>query len=244
MAMNAPDPGEWPHRDRDARGAALVIGTGGIGSALVTALEAEGRSPVIGLGRHSDPPLDLLREESIAAAASWVASQGLDLSLVILATGFLHDSRYGPERSQKQLDAKHMAQAFALNAIGPALVMKHMLPLLRRDGRAIFAALSARVGSIGDNRLGGWHSYRASKAALNQFVRTAAVELRRTHPEALCVALHPGTVATRLSAPYAKTGLEVQPPALAARRILDVLGGLGVPQSGGFFDHLGKPVAW
>jgi NAD(P)-dependent dehydrogenase (short-subunit alcohol dehydrogenase family) len=122
--------------------------------------------------------------------------------------------------------------------------MKHLLPLLRRDGRAVFAALSARVGSIGDNRLGGWWSYRASKAALNQMVRTAAIELRRANRQAVCVAIHPGTVATRLSAPFVKSGLEVQTPDVAARRILDVLAGLDAAQTGGFFDHLGVAVDW
>ncbi len=226
-------------------GAALVIGaSGGIGAALVAALREEGRHPVIGLSRGSDPPIDLLREESIAAAAAWIAGQGLDLSLVVVATGFLHDDRFTPERSWRHLDPEHMAQAFAVNAIGPALVLKHVLPQLRRDRRAVFAALSARVGSITDNRLGGWWSYRASKAALNQIIRTAAIELRRVNPHAICVAIHPGTVESGLSTPFAKAGLEVQPPAIAARRILDVLAGLTAEQSGHFHDHLGQPVAW
>lgn len=226
-------------------GAALVIGaSGGIGAALVAALREEGRHPVIGLSRGSDPPIDLLREESIAAAAAWIAGQGLDLSLVVVATGFLHDDHFTPERSWRHLDPEHMAQAFAVNAIGPALVLKHVLPLLRRDRRAVFAALSARVGSITDNRLGGWWSYRASKAALNQIIRTAAIELRRVNPHAICVAIHPGTVESGLSTPFAKAGLEVQPAAVAARRILDVLAGLTAEQSGQFYDHLGQPVAW
>ena len=226
-------------------GAALVIGaSGGIGAALVAALREEGRHPVIGLSRGSDPPIDLLQEESIAAAAAWIAGQGLDLSLVVVATGFLHDDRFTPERSWRHLDPEHMAQSFAVNAIGPALVLKHVLPLLRRDRRAVFAALSARVGSITDNRLGGWWSYRASKAALNQIIRTAAIELRRMNPHAICVAIHPGTVESGLSTPFAKAGLEVQPPAVAARRILDVLAGLTAEQSGQFHDHLGQPVAW
>jgi NAD(P)-dependent dehydrogenase (short-subunit alcohol dehydrogenase family) len=226
-------------------GAALVIGaSGGIGAALMAALREEGHHPVIGLSRGSDPPIDLLREESIAAAAAWIAGQGLDLSLVVVATGFLHDDRFTPERSWRHLDPEHMAQAFAVNAIGPALVLKHVLPLLRRDRRAVFAALSARVGSITDNRLGGWWSYRASKAALNQIIRTAAIELRRVNPHAICVAIHPGTVESGLSTPFAKAGLEVQPPAVAARRILDVLAGLTAEQSGQFHDHLGQPVAW
>ena len=124
-----------------------------------------------------------------------------------------------------------------IDATGPALLMKHFLPLLSREGPAVFATLSARVGSISDNRLGGWHAYRAAKAALNQLMRTAAIELARTRPLAVCVALHPGTVDTGLSAPFAKTGLDVQTPAQAAARLLEVIAGLAPGQTGGFFDH-------
>ena len=135
-------------------------------------------------------------------------------------------------------------RSFALNAIGPAMIMKHVLPLLPRSGKAVFATLSARVGSIGDNRLGGWYSYRASKAALNQLVRTAAVELARRSPEALCIALHPGTVATSLSAPFSAAGLEVHTPAAAARHLLAVVDKLTPEANGGFFDWRGQPVPW
>ena len=124
-----------------------------------------------------------------------------------------------------------------MNAIGPALMMKHFLPQLSRSGKSVFATLSAKVGSIGDNRLGGWYSYRASKAALNQLVRTAAIELSRSRPEAICVALHPGTVATPLSAPFAKAGLDVQTPTEAATAILSSIDGLTPLQTGGFFDN-------
>ena len=122
--------------------------------------------------------------------------------------------------------------------------MKHFLPLLPKQGKAVFATLSAKVGSIGDNRLGGWYSYRASKAALNQLVHTAAIELHRSQPEAICVALHPGTVATGLSAPFAKTGLDVLSPAAAATRLLAVLDGLVATDSGGFFNHDGNTLPW
>jgi NAD(P)-dependent dehydrogenase (short-subunit alcohol dehydrogenase family) len=121
-----------------------------------------------------------------------------------------------------QVDAGNLARTFALNAIRPALTMKHVLPLLRRSGNAVFATLSARVGSIGDNRLGGWYSYRASKAALNQLVRTAAVELAHRSPEGICIALHPGTVATALSAPFSAIELDVHTPAEASRQLLAV----------------------
>ena len=129
-------------------------------------------------------------------------------------------------------------------AIGPALLMKYFCPLLPREGRAVFATLSARVGSISDNRLGGWYSYRASKAALNQLVRTAAVELRRHNRDGLCVALHPGTVDTALSAPFAKSGLDARPPDVAAREVLAVLDGLDAAATGGFFDHRGASIDW
>jgi hypothetical protein len=173
-----------------------------------------------------------------------VEALGADVRLVIDASGILHGDGLSPEKSWRDLDATQMARAFAVNAIGPALLMKHFLPLLPRQGRSVFATLSARVGSIGDNRLGGWYSYRASKAALNQFVRTAAIELGRRQPAAFCVALHPGTVATSLSSPFVKAGLDVQTPEQAAGRLLDVIDRLPPGSSGGFFDHRGDPVPW
>ncbi|MFO7483035.1 SDR family oxidoreductase, partial [Oceanibaculum nanhaiense] len=133
---------------------------------------------------------------------------------------------------------------FALNAIGPALLMKHFLPILPRDRRAVFATLSAKVGSIGDNRLGGWYGYRASKAALNQLVRTAAIELARTHRQALCVAVHPGTVDTQLSAPFAKEGLALQTPQAAAAAIVAMIDALPGDANGGFFDRSGERLPW
>ena len=156
----------------------------------------------------------------------------------------MHGADFLPEKSWKQIDPLQMAQSFAINAIGPALLMKHFLPLLARQDKAVFATLSAKVGSIGDNHLGGWYSYRASKAALNQLVHTAAIELRRTRPQALCVALHPGTVESALSSPFAKTGLTVQMPMDAARRLLRVVGRLTINNSGGFFNQDGGILSW
>jgi NAD(P)-dependent dehydrogenase (short-subunit alcohol dehydrogenase family) len=193
------------------------------------------------LGRGTVPRLDLLNEASIAGAAG---SCGAGLTLVIDATGFLHDAEFRPEKSLREVDPVHLARSFALNATGPALLMKHFLPLLARDERAVFATLSARVGSISDNRLGGWYAYRASKAALNQLVRTAAIELARTRPLALCVALHPGTVDTGLSGPFAKAGLDVVRPAAAAARLLRVIAGLDVGRTGTLVDQDGVTVAF
>jgi NAD(P)-dependent dehydrogenase (short-subunit alcohol dehydrogenase family) len=226
-------------------GVAVVFGAhGGIGAALVGAIRATDRfEHVVAFGRSTSPSIDLLDEASLERAAAFAADKG-ELRLVIDATGFLHDDAQGPEKSWRQLDPVGLARAFALNAIGPALIMKHVLPRLPRSGKAVFATLSARVGSIGDNRLGGWYAYRASKAALNQLVRTAAVELARRSPDALCLALHPGTVATHLSAPFAATGLEVHQPAAAARHLLAVVDQLTADANGGFFDWRAQPVPW
>lgn len=224
---------------------AVVFGAGGgIGRALVDALRSADRfEQVVGFSRSTTPSIDLLNEASLERAALFASARG-EIRLVIDATGFLHDNRHAPEKSWRQLDPTGLARAFAVNAIGPALIMKHVLPLLPRNGKAVFATLSARVGSIGDNRLGGWYAYRASKAALNQLVRTAAVELARRAPEAICIALHPGTVATPLSAPFATTGLEVHTPMQAAAHLLEVVDRLTVEGNGGFFDWRGHPVPW
>ena len=229
-------------------GAAIVVGaSGGIGRALVDVLAADGRiGPVVVGSRTGDPPLDLTDEASDARIAEEPVARtgGKPLTLVFDATGILHDDAMTPERALRDVDPAVMARAFAINTIGPALLLKHLAPRLARDGKATFATLSAKVGSIGDNRLGGWYAYRASKAALNQIVRTAAIELRRRRPGALCVALHPGTVDTRLTAPFAKTGLAVSTPDVAAARLLAVLDGLSGAATGGFYDYRGEPLPW
>lgn len=226
-------------------GVAVVFGAGGgIGSAMVRRLLADQCfERVVSFSRTSKPAIDLLDESSLKGAAAFAAAQG-EMRIVVDATGFLHDKSQRPEKSWRELDSLQMSRSFALNAIGPALIMKHVLPLLPRQGKAVFATLSARVGSIGDNHLGGWYSYRASKAALNQLVRTASIELRRRQPEAICVALHPGTVDTPLSSPFAKAGLDVQSPDVAAKRLLAVIAALGPRDTGGFFDYRGGRVPW
>ncbi len=226
-------------------GVAVVFGaSGSIGRSLIETLQAQAAfRRVIGFARTGDPSVDLLDEASLVRAAGIAADAG-EIRLAIDATGFLHDAAQGPEKTWRELDPAHLARSFALNATGPALIMKHLLPRLPPAGKSVFATLSARVGSIGDNQLGGWYGYRASKAALNQFVRTAAIELRRRRPEAICVSLHPGTVDSGLSAPFAKNGLDVQSPASAAERLLAVIDGLASASSGGFFDHRGHSIPW
>lgn len=227
-------------------GLAVVVGaSGAIGGALLDLLrEDKSLAGVVGLSRSSTPPLDLTSEATVREIARHVAERGISLRVVIDATGFLHGGGFTPEKSWRQLDPAHMAKAFAVNTIGPALLIKHLLPLLPRAGKSVFATLSAKVGSIGDNHLGGWYSYRASKAALNQIVRTAAIELKRRQPEAVCVALHPGTVESPLSAPFGRSGLDVQSPATAAERLVGVIDTLTPASSGGFFDYRGTALPW
>ena len=226
-------------------GLAVVLGArGGIGAALVEALAAtQAFGQVLGFGRQSLPALDLKDESSVAAVAAHVRQQGIP-RLIIDATGILHGPGMQPEKALQAIDPLAMADAFAINAIGPALRMKHLLPLLPAEGKSVFATLSAKVGSIGDNRLGGWYSYRASKAALNQLVRTAAIELQRRRPQALCIALHPGTVDTALSAPFARGGLEIQSPAVAARSLLDTLDRASAHDTGSFLSQRGERLPW
>jgi NAD(P)-dependent dehydrogenase (short-subunit alcohol dehydrogenase family) len=230
----------------------ILGGTGGLGAALAQALGSRGET-VLAIGRRTDPAINYTQPDSVAACAQRVADRlaqrGETLTRLIVATGFLHGdtaagSRAEPERSWSHLDADALAHSFAVNAVGPALVMRHFLPLLPRHGPCLASFFSARVGSIGDNALGGWYAYRAAKAALNQLVHTAAIELARRNREAVCVALHPGTVDTPLSQPFAKTGLKVRPPEVAAAELLAVMDGLTAAQTGGFFDHQGKTVPW
>lgn len=227
-------------------GAAVVVGaTGGIGAALARAIDQTGQfCEVKEFGRSTYPALDLLSEGSIEAAAASLSQMAASPRLIVDATGLLHENGLVPEKRLAQLDGAQLTKLFAVNATGPALLMKHFLPLLPKEGKAVFATLSAKVGSIGDNQLGGWYGYRASKAALNQIVRTAAIELKRQKPSALCVALHPGTVRTELSAPFTKGGLTIQSPDEAARRLLMIIESLSADQSGGFFSYLGEELPW
>lgn len=227
-------------------GCAIVVGaSGGLGAAIADALETSGAfARVHRASRDGALPLDVTREETIADAAERLRADTAPLRLIFIATGFLHGEGAMPEKALRELDPQRLAHTFAVNAIGPALILKHFAPLLARSGKSVAAAVSAKVGSIGDNHLGGWYGYRASKAALNQFVRTAAVELRRSRPEAIAVALHPGTMHTALSAPFSKTGLDARAPDAAAEQLLAVIDGLTPAQSGGFFDYRGDPLPW
>lgn len=233
---------------------AVVVGaTGGIGAALVEQLAAAARySTVLALSRSPNALpdemftrgyIDVTDEQSIRSAAAQAAGLGV-VRLVVVASGLLHAAGAEPEKSWASIDPTAMARMFAVNTIGPALVAKHFLPLIPAKGRSIFAALSARVGSIQDNQLGGWHSYRASKAALNMLIRGFGIELARRSPEAICIGLHPGTVDTALSKPFQR-GVSLDKlfaPARAAGYLLAVVEKAQIADNGSVFAWDGTRI--
>jgi NAD(P)-dependent dehydrogenase (short-subunit alcohol dehydrogenase family) len=234
--------------------AAVIGASGGIGRALTQCLvEDENAAQVFAFSRTplgiSDAKLtseriDILDEDSIAQTAEIATADGA-LDLVLVTTGVLHRGPdLKPEKAIRETDGARMAEVIAINTIGPSLVAKHFLPTLRRGQKTVFAALSARVGSIEDNRLGGWVSYRASKAALNMVLRTFAIEHARQRPESIVAGLHPGTVDTALSQPFSGRVPESQlfSAARSARHLLRVIEALTPEDSGGVFAWDGKRI--
>jgi len=218
---------------------ALVIGaSGGIGAAMAAELRSEGWD-VKGVSRRDDG-FDVTDPDSVARVLDGLSGP---FDLIITAVGILAPHGAAPEKNLSAIDAEVMAQVMAVNTIGPALILRHAARFLPKDGRGVIATLSARVGSIGDNQIGGWYSYRASKAALNQIVHGAAIELGRSHKQSICVALHPGTVETPFTANYAGRHKTVAADQ-AARNLLAVLDKLTPAQSGGFFDYAGQEIVW
>jgi NAD(P)-dependent dehydrogenase (short-subunit alcohol dehydrogenase family) len=233
---------------------AVVGASGGIGAALVKFLSQHPRvAMVYALSRTpgslvspkiTSGQLDIADEVSIAECAAMASSES-PLDIVVVATGILWlGETLRPEKNMRELDAEKLAQVFAINAVGPAMIAKHFLPKLRKDSKTVFAALSARVGSIGDNRLGGWYSYRASKAALNMLLRTLAIEQARLWPQSIVVGLHPGTVDTGLSRPFSKSTPKEKlfSPETSASHLVTVLDNVGREDSGGVFAWDGKRI--
>jgi NAD(P)-dependent dehydrogenase (short-subunit alcohol dehydrogenase family) len=222
---------------------ALVIGaSGGLGQAFVQLLQANPRcAEVVALSRQSSLRLDFDDEASVAVAAQALATGG-KFHLIINAAGLLHNADFMPEKKLADLSYAQLEATFRANTFGPALVLRHFSPLL--DGECgVLAVVSAKVGSIEDNRLGGWYSYRASKAALNMLLKTAAIELKRSKPKAVLVSLHPGTVSTGLSKPF--KGEQIGRPAqLAAQEMLTVLDGLTAADTGSFVTYNGERLPW
>jgi NAD(P)-dependent dehydrogenase (short-subunit alcohol dehydrogenase family) len=217
----------------------LIIGaSGGIGAALSAACTAAGER-VTQVSRRVDG-FDITDPQSVKDHIN------KDLGVfdrIVIATGALEINGAAPEKSIRAIDAQAMLDQFALNAVGPALVLARAHDLLPRDRRGVLAVLSARVGSIGDNRIGGWISYRSAKAAVNQVVHTAAIELARTHKHSICVALHPGTVQTAFTEKYLSRHPAV-PAQEAAQNLLRVMDGLTPENTGQFYDWAGNAVPW
>lgn len=232
----------------------IVIGAnGGIGRSFVKqladfaqvdavfALNRNAQARIEGKVHHM--PMNFADEESIKLCAEDLSEQG-QFDMILIATGFLHEQGVGPEKSMKAMNREHFLKSFEINTIGPALCAKHFLPLLRRDAKTVFAALSARVGSISDNRLGGWYAYRASKAALNMVIKTLSIEFARRYPEAIICGLHPGTVETALSQPFQANVAEDKlfTPAFSAMKMIAVLDDLCSESSGYIFAWDGKKI--
>ncbi len=246
---------------------ALVVGASrGIGLALTRALLEDARferviatcrhpgqaDQLAGLASSAGQPIDILPVDvtdalSIEALGRWLDERSLKPSLLIHAAGVLHDGpALQPEKRLEDLAGPSLARVLAVNTIGPALVLQAVLPRMARSGSAVAVVISARVGSISDNRLGGWYAYRASKAAVNQIVVTAAIEARRRFKQCIVVSLHPGTTDTGLSEPF-----QANVPAeklfsadYTAGRLLAVIGGLEKEDSGSFFAWDGQRIPW
>lgn len=218
---------------------ALIIGhTGGIGAALSANLRASGWQ-VIGVSR-STHGLDFCQPDSIEAAFATIIGP---FDLVVIATGQLDGAGAPPEKSLKAVTAAAMADQFAVNTIGPAMILRQLPRLLPKNSLSKVAVLTARVGSIADNKMGGWYSYRAAKAALNQMVHTAAIELARSHKQSCVIAYHPGTVATKFTTNYQDTNKTVLPK-VAAQNILRILEIVTPENTGKFYDWRGAEIPW
>lgn len=247
------------------RHALIIGGSRGIGLALVETLLADPTwTRVTAAARHAESAaglqrlaeihgprlvrlnLDVSDESSLEHAVATVRSAESSLHLLINTAGLLHGDGLAPERRLAEVKAEALLRSYAVNAVGPILIAKHFQPLLTHGERAVLANLSARVGSISDNRLGGWYAYRAAKAAQNQLTRTVSIELARRAPKLITVALHPGTVATDLSKPFSGNvaGDKLFTPAYAAERLLAVIAGLSTESNGRFYAWDGAEIPW
>jgi NAD(P)-dependent dehydrogenase (short-subunit alcohol dehydrogenase family) len=225
---------------------ALVIGaSGAIGAAFIEQLQhdplCQTATAVARAATHPNIISMHLDDEASIEQAAEVANEQGPFDLILVATGVLHGNGFMPEKRLADINMKVLQETFVANTFGPALLLKHFLPLLTNQG--VMALISAKVGSIEDNRLGGWYSYRASKAALNMLIKTASIELRRQKPEAAVVAIHPGTVISNLSKPFAG-GANARPASVAASEMLATIQSLEAKDSGQFFAYDGQPLPW
>jgi len=226
---------------------AIVIGgTGAIGNAIASEIENLGFQDVIKIGTKTIPSIDFNDEDTILNTVNFVKEKQKSISILFDATGILHDRQnsFMPEKTLKNINLEFAKKNFLINAIGPSLLIKHFAPLLDSENKSVFATLSAKVGSISDNGYGGWYSYRASKAALNQLIKTASIEMKVKNKNAVFVALHPGTVKSNLSQPFQKTNLKIQDPEESAKNLIKIIDQINPSQTGKFFNWDGSELPW
>jgi NAD(P)-dependent dehydrogenase (short-subunit alcohol dehydrogenase family) len=224
--------------------AVIIGGTGAIGESIANEINKIGFSDILKIGTKTTPSIDFNNENTILDAIEFVKKKNKPISIFFDATGILHENNVMPEKSLKKIEFEFVKKNFLINAIGPALLIKHFAPLLDKDEKSVFASLSAKVGSISDNGYGGWYSYRASKAALNQFIKTASIEMKVKNRNAIFVALHPGTVRSNLSEPFQKTNLKIQNPEESAKHLVKIINSIDQSQTGKFFNWDGSEIPW
>jgi len=224
---------------------AVIVGaTGAIGNAIANEIENLGFKDVLKVGTNTTPSIDFNNESTILKTIEFVKNINKPISILFDATGILHHNNSMPEKTLKNIDIDFAKKNFLINAIGPALLIKHFVPLLDNEDKAVFATLSAKVGSISDNGYGGWYSYRASKSALNQFIKTASIETKVKNKKAIIVALHPGTVKSKLSEPFQKINLKIQNPEESAKNLIKVINTLDYDKTGKFLNWDGSEIPW
>ena len=224
----------------------LIGSSGGIGNALKKELSLKvGSKNLICYSRNIDNKLDLTNEKQISEATEELKSKNVRINILINAIGYLHDKNYFPEKKISDINNDHMLKSFKINTIAHALIIKYFSPLMVQDSTSVLACLSARVGSISDNYLGGWFSYRASKSALNQIVKSCSIEFKRKKSNIIFVCIHPGTVLTNLSNPFLnKDKNNFFTPEESAKKILKVISTLKIENSGNFLDYQGKIIPY
>jgi NAD(P)-dependent dehydrogenase (short-subunit alcohol dehydrogenase family) len=226
--------------------AIIIGGTGAIGKAISNEVRNLGFENIIIFGTKTNPRIDFNDENTIQNAANYIKEKNRPISILFDATGILHDSKNNqmPEKTLKSLDLDFLKKNFLINAIGPALLIKHFVPLMDQQNKSVFATLSAKVGSITDNNYGGWYSYRAAKAALNQIIKTASIEMKMKNKQAIFLALHPGTVKSNLSAPFQKIDLKIQEPEESAKNLIKIISDVTSKDTGKFFNWDGSELPW
>ncbi|MEK9681004.1 MAG: SDR family NAD(P)-dependent oxidoreductase [Pelagibacteraceae bacterium] len=222
----------------------IIGGTGAIGNAIAIEIGKLGFKEILKIGTKTNPSIDFNDESTIIKTAEFIKKKNKPISILFDATGILHHENSMPEKTLKSIDIDFAKKNFLINSIGPALLIKHFAALLDSENKSVFATLSAKVGSISDNGYGGWYSYRASKAALNQLIKTASIEMKIKNKKAVFLALHPGTVKSNLSQPFQKANLKIQEPEESAKHLVKILDSVDQSQTGKFFNWDGSELPW